>query len=114
MGSVGPPNVQDGVCSRVYSLWRGAYGGDWLQSGVWSDALLLLLLRRNDGSVAAGREKTKRITVDLPKSEHKFLRDDSHTTTTRTECASFVRALLLELREDPSLSPRVLGRTHEL
>ena len=39
------------------------------------DALLLLLLRRNDGSVAAGREKIKRITLSLPKSEHKFLRD---------------------------------------
>jgi hypothetical protein len=32
-------------------------------------------LRRNDGSVAAGREKTKRITLSLPKREHKFLRD---------------------------------------
>ena len=34
----------------------------------------MLLLRRNDGSVAAGREKTKRVTLDSPRSEHKFVR----------------------------------------
>jgi len=99
MGSVGPPNVQDGVCSRVYSLWRGAYVGDWLRSGVWSDALHLLLLRRNDGSVTAGREKTKRITVDLPKSEHKFLRDFAYDND--TDGMRFVR-------EGPA--PRTEGR----
>ncbi len=90
-------------------LWRGAYVGDWLRSRVWSDALLL---RRNDGSVAAGCEKTKRITVDLPRSEHKFLRDFAYDND--TDGMRVVRALLLELRDDPSLSPRVLGRMGEL
>lgn len=97
------------VYARVSILWRGAYVGDWLRSGVWSDALLL---RRNDGSVAAGREKTKRITVDLPRSEHKFLRDFAYGND--TDGVRVVRALLLELRDDPSLSPRVLARMGEL
>jgi hypothetical protein len=73
---------------------------------------LALLLRRNDGSVASGREKTKRITVDLPRSEHTFLRDFVYEGD--TDGVRVVRALLLELRDDPSLSPRVLGRMGEL
>lgn len=103
------PRTYKMVYARVSILWRGAYVGDWPWSGVWSDALLL---RRNDGSVAAGREKTKRITVDLPRSEHKFLRDFAYDND--TDGVRVVRALLLELRDDPSLSPRVLGRMGEL
>jgi hypothetical protein len=94
----------------VSILGSGAYVGHWLRSrGVRSDALLS---RRNDGSVAAGREKTKRITVDLPRSEHTFLRDFVYECD--TDGVRVVRALLLELRDDPSLSPRVLGRMGEL
>jgi hypothetical protein len=64
------------------------------------------------GSATTGREKTKRITVDLPKSEHKFLRDFAYDND--TDGMRVVRALLLELRDDPGLSPRVLGRMGEL
>jgi len=66
------------------------------------------------GSAAGGgaREKTKRITVDLPRSEHKFLRDFAYDND--TDGMRVVRALLLELSDDPGLSSRVLGRMGEL
>jgi hypothetical protein len=64
------------------------------------------------GSARTGREGTKRITVDLPRSEHKFLRDFAYDND--TDGMRVVRALLLELRDDPGLSPRVLARVGEL
>jgi hypothetical protein len=64
------------------------------------------------GSARTGREGTKRITVDLPRSEHKFLRDFAYDND--TDGMRVVRALLLELRDDPGLSPRVLARMGEL
>jgi hypothetical protein len=64
------------------------------------------------GSARTGREGTKRITVDLPRSEHKFLRDFAYDND--TDGMRVVRALLLELRDDPGLSPRVLARIAEL
>ena len=64
------------------------------------------------GSARTGREETKRITVDLPRSEHKFLRDFAYDND--TDGMRVVRALLLELRDDPGLSPRVLARMGEL
>jgi hypothetical protein len=64
------------------------------------------------GSARTGREGTKRITVDLPRSEHKFLRDFAYDND--TDGMRVVRALLLELRDEPGLSPRVLARMGEL
>ena len=64
------------------------------------------------GSAGRRREGTKRITVDLPRSEHKFLRDFAYDND--TDGMRVVRALLLELRDDPGLSPRVLARMGEL
>ena len=64
------------------------------------------------GFARTGREKTKRITVDLPRSEHKFLRNFAYDND--TDGMRVVRALLLELRDDPGLSPRVLGRMADL
>jgi hypothetical protein len=64
------------------------------------------------GSARTGREKTKRITVDLPRSEHKFLRNFAYDND--IDGMRVVRALLLELRDDPGLSPRVLARMREL
>jgi hypothetical protein len=64
------------------------------------------------GSARTGREGTKRITVDLPKSEHRFLRDFAYDND--TDGMRVVRALLLELRDDPGLSPRVLARMADL
>jgi hypothetical protein len=64
------------------------------------------------GSAGTGRGATKRITVDLPRSEHRFLRDFAYDND--TDGMRVVRALLLELRDDPGLSPRVLARIAEL
>jgi hypothetical protein len=64
------------------------------------------------GSAGRRRRGTKRITVDLPRSEHKFLRDFAYDND--TDGMRVVRALLLELRDDPGLSPRVLARMREL
>jgi hypothetical protein len=63
-------------------------------------------------SARTGRQGTKRITVDLPRSEHKFLRDFAYDND--TDGMRVVRALLLELRDDPGLSPRVLARMADL
>ena len=61
------------------------------------------------GSVAGGRrEGTKRITVDLPRDEHKFLRDFAYDTD--SDGMRVVRALLMELKDDPKLSARVADR----
>lgn len=57
---------------------------------------------------AARREGTKRITVDLPREEHRFLRDYAYDND--TDGMRVVRALLMELRDDPELSGRVLDR----
>ena len=64
----------------------------------------------NSPSKASGtkREGTKRITVDLPKGEHKFLRDFAYDND--TEGMRVMRALLMELADDPELSERVLRR----
>ena len=60
----------------------------------------------------AKREGTKRITVDLPRDEHKFLRDYAYDH--ETDGMRVVRALLMELRGDSGLSGRVLMRLEEL
>lgn len=64
-------------------------------------------------SVAGGRRGgTKRITVDLPRDEHKFLRDFAYDAD--ADGMRVVRALLMELRDDPELSGRVMDRLPEL
>jgi hypothetical protein len=54
------------------------------------------------------RGKTKRITVDLPIPEHKFLRDFAYDN--ETDGMKVMRALLLELHDDPELQRRLLSR----
>lgn len=61
---------------------------------------------------ARRREGTKRITVDLPRDEHKFLRDYAYDN--ETDAMRVVRALLMELRGDSGLSGRVMVRLEEL
>jgi hypothetical protein len=80
---------------------RALPGGETLESG-----------SARTCSARAGREGKKRITVDLPRSEHKFLRDFAYDND--TDGMRVVRALLLELRDDPGLSPRVLSRMADL
>lgn len=58
------------------------------------------------------REGTKRITVDLPRAEHRFLRDAAYDMD--TDGMRVVRALLLELRDDEGLRGRVQKRLEEL
>lgn len=60
---------------------------------------------------ARRREGTKRITVDLPREEHKFLRDYAYDN--ETDGMRVVRALLIELRDNPGLSRRVMERLAE-
>lgn len=62
--------------------------------------------------IGAKRTGTKRITVDLPRDEHKFLRDYAYDH--ETDGMRVVRALLMELRGDTGLSGRVLMRLEEL
>jgi hypothetical protein len=65
------------------------------------------------GSAAGiSRGGTKRITVDLPRDEHKFLRDFAYDAD--SDGMRVVRALLMELRDDPELSGRVIDRLPEL
>lgn len=54
------------------------------------------------------REGTKRITVDLPRDEHRFLRDVAYDLD--GDGMKVVRALLQELREDEDLRGRVARR----
>lgn len=61
---------------------------------------------------AAKRGGTKRITVDLPRDEHKFLRDYAYDND--ADGMRVMRALLLELAEDPGLSERVARRLPEV
>ncbi|MGB3633138.1 MAG: hypothetical protein WA982_03780 [Rubrobacteraceae bacterium] len=54
------------------------------------------------------REGTKRITVDLPRDEHRFLRDTTYDLD--ADGIKVMRALLQELRDDPELFDRVRER----
>lgn len=68
-------------------------------------------LEDGSGATANGsmkREGTKRITVDLPRDEHRFLRDTTYDLD--TDGIKVVRALLQELRDDPELFGRVRER----
>jgi hypothetical protein len=67
---------------------------------------------RDTGGAERTKRATKRITVDLPRGEHRFLRDFAYEND--TDGMRVVRALLLELKHDPDLSSRVLGRMGEL
>ena len=63
------------------------------------------------GRAAKKHGDTKRITVDLPRDEHKFLRDFAYDHD--TDGMRVVRALLIELRSDSGLSGRILMRLEE-
>lgn len=92
--------------ARARSLTRGSRqvqpGTDAENSGAPPEPVLA------PTAVRRGRENTKRITVDLSRDQHKFLRD--YTYDNDTDGMRVVRALLLELRDDPELSERVLSR----
>jgi hypothetical protein len=54
------------------------------------------------------KPRTKRITVDLPISEHRFLRDYAYDHD--ADGMKVVRALLAELSNDPELGSRIQAR----
>jgi hypothetical protein len=56
----------------------------------------------------SSKPRTKRITVDLPISEHRFLRDYAYDHD--ADGMRVVRALLAELADDPELATRVRTR----
>jgi hypothetical protein len=53
-------------------------------------------------------ERLVRVSVDLPRSRHKFLRDFAYDA--ETDGMSVMRALLLEMADDPNLQARVRDR----
>lgn len=60
-----------------------------------------------------GRPRTKpermvRVSVDLPRPEHKYLRDFAYDA--ESDGMRVMRALLLEMRDDEDLAERVLDR----
>lgn len=65
---------------------------------------------RAAGDSAGGRRRaeTKRITVDLPRAEHRFLRDLAYDAD--LDGMKVVRALLLEARDNEGLRERVAER----
>lgn len=54
------------------------------------------------------KRETKRITVDMPRDEHKFLRDAAYEMD--GDGMKVMRALLRELRDDEDLFARVRER----
>ncbi len=64
-----------------------------------------------DASIKAAGGKPVRITVDLDPELHRFLK--LYALDTGARGAAVVRALLGELRDDPQLSGRVMGRLSE-
>ena len=63
--------------------------------------------QRGEGYDSA-KPRTKRITVDLPIAEHRFLRDYAYDHD--TDGMRVVRTLLAELAEDPELKTRIKAR----
>lgn len=53
-------------------------------------------------------ERKVRVSVDLPRSEHKYLRDFAYDA--EADAMSVMRTLLEEMREDKALASRVQGR----
>lgn len=56
----------------------------------------------------SAKPRTKRITVDLPISEHRFLRDYAYDHD--ADGMKVVRSLLAELAEAPDLAARIQAR----
>ena len=64
--------------------------------------------RRRTGRPRAKPERMVRVSVDLPRPSHKYLRDFAYDA--ESDGMSVMRALLEEMREDEELADRVLGR----
>lgn len=63
------------------------------------------------GARGRGAERKVRVSVDLPRSEHKYLRDFAYDA--EADAMSVMRALLEEMAEDETLAARVQERLAE-
>lgn len=64
--------------------------------------------RRGTGRPRAKPERMVRVSVDLPRPSHKYLRDFAYDA--ESDGMSVMRALLEEMREDGDLAERVMDR----
>jgi len=64
--------------------------------------------RRRTGRPRAKPERMVRVSVDLPRPSHKYLRDFAYDA--ESDGMSVMRALLEEMREDGDLADRVMDR----
>lgn len=64
--------------------------------------------RRRTGRPRTKPQRMVRVSVDLPRPEHKYLRDFAYDA--ESDGMSVMRALLQELRDDEDLAERVLDR----
>ena len=64
--------------------------------------------RRRTGRPRTKPERMVRVSVDLPRPDHKFLRDFAYDA--ESDGMSVMRALLEEMRDDEELAERVLDR----
>lgn len=64
--------------------------------------------RRKTGRPRTKPDRMVRVSVDLPRPDHKFLRDFAYDA--ESDGMSVMRALLEEMREDEDLAERVLDR----
>ncbi len=67
--------------------------------------------RRRTGRPRTKPDRMVRVSVDLPRPDHKFLRDFAYDA--ESDGMSVMRALLEEMREDEGLAGRVLDRLAE-
>lgn len=67
--------------------------------------------RRRIGRPPTKPERMVRVSVDLPRPSHKYLRDFAYDA--ESDGMSVMRALLEELRQDEDLAERVLNRLVE-
>ena len=63
---------------------------------------------RRRGRPRTRTERMVRVSVDLPRSDHKYLRDFAYDA--ESDGMSVMRALLEEMRDDEDLAERVLDR----
>jgi hypothetical protein len=65
-------------------------------------------LRRRSGRPRTKPDRMVRVSVDLPRPSHKYLRDFAYDA--ESDGMSVMRALLEEMREDEDLAERVMNR----
>jgi hypothetical protein len=85
-----------------------AEGGEAAAQEAASTTVTSELPRRRTGRPRTKPDRMVRVSVDLPRSDHKFLRDFAYDA--ESDGMSVMRALLEEMREDEDLAERVLDR----